>query len=698
LISAAAGAVPAIPGAVASAASTLIPGNLFEGALQAVAGPVGRGLGAIGAKLLPPIAARAPNAVRAVKAALSANIIPTIVQSTQSPGLAATEDVVARMTLFGGRVRAMRKAQESAFQELRTSTVKAAGPKVAVDDLGRETTEAIFGEVEALAGVREKQLAVIHRKVLKSGGDPTTAEAATRALDEIRIAKTEESRKTAGKLYEEVAALIEPDADNVLHSNMLKVATDRLERSARLPSAVMDTKARKLLEDIKKGPGHNVIENASDPMMNVDTVGLQFGESGVGGIDTVGMQLQSELVNSIKQRKAYTFQEMQTLRSTVNGLLHQAQVSGDDVSKSIYIDLKLGIDEDIKIFGAGLGGDLSKKFEFATSYYRETFKGIFKSDAAQNLQNVAKKNPQAAFDMLVGRGNVVDIKMLKKVVGEPGFAPMRSLAVERLVTSKEGRILGGAEIAKNLADYGDEALKEILTPKQFKDIVKYQATREMPQFAESALEGQLRKVIFKNGKDGVFRFPDEVVSRIADGDTTTLRAVKRIVGEKGTDPFRRRIIEDIIGEANDPTLLPGQQPTKSALKISKTLREYNPSFLAEVFDEKAMAQIQKIDDIKALLESQPRLNAAPGTAASAISMLTPVAAIGYAFTNPVTGIAAILSFQVISRLYTSEAGRMLLIEGLDPRLIQKLPTYTRILAAAANAARENAKDDGVNKK
>jgi len=688
LISAAAGAVPAIPGAVASAASTLIPGNLFEGALQAVAGPVGRFIGGVGSKLLPPLAKRAPNIVRAVEAAMSANILPSMTQITQSQALATAEEITARLPLFGRLIKSMRQAHETAFQELRTSAVERSGPSIVPSALGERTRADILFQVEAMTASREKALVGVHQKMLKAGGNRTTAEAAARELDAIRVARTDAVRKEAGRHYDELAEMISPDVDHVIDGNMRAMAAKELEKYKNIKSSLKpDAKALKILDDIKAGPGKGPIENAADPMPGWDALGGEFDPSALP---------------VLMQRKTYTFQEMQTQRSTLNGLIHQENVKalgkggGGTVEGRIYKSLKDALDDDIDAFGKSLSGDLKDKFDVATAYYKDSFKAVYANDTTKKFAELVRTNPKAVFESMVGRGNVVDIQKLKAAVGDQGFAPMRSLAVERLVTSKEGAILSGTEITKNLAAYGDEALREILTPNQLAEVVKYRTTRDMPKFIETAMEKKLRGVIFE--REGVFRAPEDIVSRIISGDTATLRAVKNIVGPTGASHYRRRIVESILGEADNPNLLPGQVQNKSALRMGKALREYDESFLNEIFSKSDLAEIDKIDTIKALLESQPRLNAAPGTASSAISALTPVIGGGFMISHPIKTTMTMLSATVLSHFYVSKAGRMLLIEGLNPRTVKNMPLYTRLITAAANAARENAKDDGVNKK
>lgn len=688
LAAAAAGAIPAVPGAIINAASTLIPGTVGEVAMNELGGAAGRGIASVGARALPAAGRVAPNATRAVKAALAANITPTVAQITQSRPLAAMEEVMSRIPFFGRRIVAMREAQEKAFQALRTRAVTEAGVKAPASEVGAATQQAVFSEVKAMEAAREKNLAQLHAKLLKKGGNPVALEQIGQQLDEIRIAKTEEARKTAGKLYQSVADDITPELDQVADNNLKGVAAKRIAEYENLPSASLDPRARKLLEDIKSGPGTIVVENAADPMTRLDP--LTMGAMADG----------TDAAQVISKRKTYTFQEMQTLRSTLNDMIQQERLKVPPgqmtVEGRIYKDLKTSLDADIESFSNGLPADIKKKFEVATAYYRDHYKGVFANKTMKTLGQVAKEDPENVYKMLIQPGDVSDIRRLKAVVGEPGFVPLRRKVIEDLVTGADGRVLGGPEIVKNMAKFGDDTLREILTPEQFSEVQRFVKTRELPRFVEGELERKLRRLVFQS--EGIARAPEAVVESIVNGDVATLRAVKKIVGAKGAEAYKRRIIEDILGEAADPTLLPGQAQNKSAMAIGKALKSYDENFLKEMFSDREIAEIQKIDDIRALLESQPRLAAnAPNTAAA---MIAPAATGGLGalmVINPIKGVTAVIGADILSRLYTSESGRKLLIQGMDPRFAKNTELFGRITTALAQAAKDKAHEDRVNR-
>lgn len=682
ILSAAAGAVPAIPGALYKEAASYVPGTLGEVAIAELGGQAGRLIGRTAMKAIPPLEARAPNIVRAVKAALSADILPTIAQITQSKPAAALEEIASKIPYFGRRIESMRVVQDQAYHELRGRAITGAGPKLPGSEVGAAAQAAVSTELAATAAKREKNLLKLHADTLKKFGPSQTTEQIGKQLDDIRVAKTEEVRKTAEKLYKAAEKDIPLARDQVYDGNLRDTAAATLKKYENLPSASLDPKAAKLLEDLKSGPGNKIIENAADPIQAPDPI-------------LFGASAQPEAVKAIVERKAYTFSEMQTLRSTLNGMIEQERmkVPGQMTPEGkIYSQLKRAVDADIDSFSEGLPGDVKKKFEVATAFYRDHYKAVYANKTIASLAKVAKDDPENVYRLVVKPGDVNDIRRLKKVAGDTGFAPVRRKFVEGLITGDDGAVLSGHDVTKNMAKYGLSTLKEVLTPEQLRQVVKYAETRELPKFIESEMERKLRGLVYQS--KGVYRAPEDVVARVVDGDVATLRAVKNIVGREGTKPYKRAIIENILGSAPEPLALPGQAVTPTSLRIGKNLQAYDQNFLKEIFTKPELDDIERIDNIKALMESQQILNAnRSGTSSSLLANVATGSAVTLAFFNPVKTAAVVVTSDILSRLYTSEAGRKLLIKGLDPKFAKNTEVAARLAALIAQVQRDKVNED-----
>ena len=395
------------------------------------------------------------------------------------------------------------------------------------------------------------------------------------------------------------------------------------------------------------------------------------------------------------ERKTYTFQEMRTLRAHLNSLIQQEKVKvkfGHPTQEArIYGRLKAALDKDIEDFGANLPTDLKKKFDVATAFYRDQYKEIFANKTVARLGQVARENPEDVYKMLIKAGDVNDIRRVKRAVGDDGFQKVRRRFVEDLVTGKQGEILGAESIVKKMADYGPETLREVLSPSQLDEVTRYTKTRTMPRFIESEVEKKVRSLIYQGGS---YRAPEEVVERVVNGDAAIAKAVRRVVGTTRFNEYRRIVWERIIGEPPPVTALPGVQPTPTAARMVKTLRSYDESFLKEMFTQDELAHFEKIDDAKALMESQKRLmENAPQTAAAILAPAAGAGAGAMLYTNPVTGVATVLTAGALARLYVSEAGRKLFIRGLDPKFARDAHIAAQLGALIARQSVEAFNED-----
>lgn len=674
------GVPPAVAAGVAtpiSVAGEMIPKTVGEGLLTAAGAGVGYGAGAKAVKALPPLAARPQNVQKAVAAAEAAGVLPTMAQVTQSPNLAMGEEIMSRIPIIGGRITGMRRAQEQAYQAFRSDAVLKSGKKLPDSELGAGIQSKVGGFLDEATAKREKELAKLHDAILKKSGPEATREAIGRQLDEIRVAKTEVARLKKDKLYEKVSESLTDDMNQVSDNNMRSFADSTFSQFERLSKETLPAEARNLLRDISNGPAGKVIENAPRPAVGMDMLGA----------------MAPEQAEKLATRKAYTFGEMQTYRHTLNSLIDQEKAKafpGTTVAGRIYKGLKNALDEDIVSFSKGLPGNLKKKFDTATAFYRDVYKEDYANQAIESFARVAKKNPEEAYEFIKGL-DVSDLRRVKKIVGD-GFKPFNRKFTDELVTGPGGEILTGDQITRNMAKYGRETLGELLDKKQLKELDKYVETRELPKFIESAIEKKLRSVMFQSG--GIYRAPEDVVRKIVDGDVATLRAVKKIVGKNGMEPIKRKIFEEILGEAHNPNLLAAQAQEKSALSMAKALKSYDENFLKEIASNKELAEIQKIDDLKALLQSQKLLMAnAPQTAPA---LLGPAAAGSSAvlfFFNKAKGAMVAVTADMLSRLYVSESGRKLLIKGLDPKFKKDAAVAAAIASRLGHAAVKNNLDD-----
>ena len=701
-ISASIGAIPGIPGEIYKSASGLIPAKMGDVAVQAMtegAGPIVEGLGA---KFLPPLEKRAPNIVRAVKSALSADILPSMAQITQSPFIAGLEETASKMPFIGKRIQAMRHAENAGYDALRSNAIESAGPEVA--GLGEKTQADVRNFIERGIADRERQLSSLHKETLAKFGPSVETEKLGQQLESLRVTRTELARKEAGKFYEDLEGMIPPDKNKVLDTN-LKASADKLVEGMKGIDPANRSPLHGYLDGLRRGPGNHVVEVAIDPLQKPATLlekGTPYGVT-------------KESVQKLSTRNAYTFGEMQTLRSDIVSRIEQERVlagRGPISNEGRMLgNLLKSLDQDIAYFSESLPGDLKGAKEVADAHWK-SYKTDYANKSVKSMGRVAHDNPEKVYGMMVEPGNVSDIRRLKTVVGEASFQPVRRKFVEGLVTDpKTGQMFAGPQIAKNMSNYSPEALREILTPSQLKDLGRAIKTRQMPQFIESEVENILRKKILEKGAGALP--PEDVVRRVIDGDSLLTGALRNVVGEKGMLPYKRSVVESIIGSPAPEAALANATgaAAPTARSISRALKEYDPRVLRSLgFGESELAEIAKIEEIKALRESTRALQAqGSGTASSMMAMkagagyglfntlMHPIASGAFVLANPLAAAGAVattvIAPDILSRFYVSKMGRQLLIDGMNPAFAKNAQVFARISAFALNAKREKANED-----
>ena len=649
------------------------PGEVIKNAREsgesmALAEVAGRGIGnvakGIGGALLPPIEKRAPALVKAVKNALSANILPSPAQIMQSRPVAILEEMASKFPFIGARVNAMRQEEQYGLNAMKNAVLSSSGEAVEPVVLGTQTDEAVSTFLHDQLTKRQVKIAALHQEILSKHGDPVALEELGRQLDGIRTAKDNIEKATNAKFYKAVHDAIPPSENAVPDINYRKLA-EQMDKELRSTPNEYPQTLRGYLQNAKAGrPAEEIQPGVSIP------------------------------------GKEYTYQEMSSIVSGLTQRIKEEGMKSNPFGKSVsgsttpeglkYIKLKAAAIADMDAFSAQLPEDVKGLKSLADANYR-SYKEAYSNPAMSDLGKLAKTSPEMVYNHFVKPNNVSDIRRLKNIVGEEGMVPFRRKFVDDMITGPDGKMLLGQQISRNMAHIGPGTMKEILTPKQYEDLAKSASTLELPGFVETEVEHKLRKLITSSGGHAA---PEDIVKRVVNGDSITIKALSKIVGPEGMQPYKRAIIEDIIGTTPKPDLF--GNPGEVSPRISKNLESYGRT-LDYMFTPKEIAEIRKVDDVRALLQSTGALagnySGTAGTllagggmgGAIAGTMLHPMAGLGFILNNPVTSIAVPLEAYAISRLYTSRAGRELLISGMTPKMASSMDLYSRLSSFVTNA-------------
>lgn len=752
---------------------------------------LGNALGLAGKALLPPLEKRAPQLVRAVKAAMTSNILPSMAQVTQSRFVAGMEEVVSKMPFIGDNIMAMRAEQDAGYDAMRREVLAKAGPEFKPEVLGTQSAGKVNEYLDMKLAERQKAVLVERAKIMARHGESVSTRELGQQLDALRLARDRVAKQTNTKFYETIDQAIPAAQNQVADTNLRKVADQKFKELEPTPSA-FDGQLKTLLNHLKNGPGGKVIDESGAPVL--------YAPDGSVASKVIG------------ERKTYTFQEMSNIVGDLTSRIKEESLKANPFGKAVggsttrtglhLMEVKDAALKDLAGFSETLPEDVKALKGVADANYR-SYKGKFGNDDMAAMSRAAKDNPEDVYKLFVKPNNVSSIQRLKAVVGvktaeeteaelkdmvlkvdaaeeqnpegrlaeqmkdqydamladarrahgpevfagmkarvdahladvldegyadgnelgrqklrsdggvepdatkraastsassaaaaagEPpvdGMVPFRRKFVENLITGPDGKMLSGPEILRNMNHIGYETMAEILTPAQLQDLHKSATTLQLPAFVEGQVEKKLRALITMNGGRG----PEDVVQRVINGDSVTVKALRKIMGPKGMEPYKRAVLEDAIGKPVAVAPLGGSAVVPTVNKISKTLRAYGRT-IDYLFSPDEVAEIERVEQVRSLMESQANLNAnRSGTASSGAAKLIEYGSLGLVIKNPVIGVPVVIGQELLSRFYVSKTGRELLLKGMSDGAADNIVLYSRLAAFVLNAKRGELNDE-----
>jgi len=584
-------------------------------AIKAGAKGLGQGAAAVGNKL-------APEMMEAIQAAANMGIDLTPAELTGKNIHAAVEALLARTPFSSGIMQRFMDARMTKLNAAKVALLDRFGAKKEVESMGEAAVAKAQGMLDAAATKRATATASAEGKII-SGRKALldkTGEAAQRTELGLRMQagamkRMEAEKAKATKLYQAVRDEIPPELDLTPADNLRETARKLLETKGAAPST-LGAREREALQGIVDAP------------------------------------------------QGLTWDKLHELQSAYGDDAFSLSQS-DRKAAAIYVRLKQAARDDMKAMAERLGGRAQEKYEAATAFYK-TFRTVHDN---KTLRQFLAKKPEEAFDMIVKKGGVTDIRRLKEAIGEPAFnRTMRRTFMEKMVGAVDGEIPKAEDIMARMADFDKETLKEVLSPTQITQLEKFAKSATVPQFVESEIEGRLRKMVAKD--------PSAVARSVMTGDPTTARLVKKIVGAKGWEPYRRQMLEKIIGESGEDVF--------SSNKISNALKSIPPEKRRLFFSDAEVKEIEQMAGVKRLTETVEKKWGNPsGTARNLITGGQGALLI----TNPITGIKTAVSAAVAAKLYTTTEGRRLLSQGLNANERNAAAVFTRLIGAA-NAAKK----------
>jgi hypothetical protein len=656
---------------------------------------IGAGLGAAGKKLFPsieeraalaktaPLKAKALEAAAAVRTALSANILPSMEQITQSRPIAAAAEAISRVPFLGSRVMAMRAELDAGYQAMRNGLINTFGPDMKDTVLGTQTAEKVQGVLTEKIEQRQKDILAEQQRIFAKHGESAEYKELGQKFDDLRAVGQNLARKAVGDEYSAVDKSISPSQNQLSATNLEKKAQEIHDELYPTPTSY-PASLQKVVTDLKEGPRGRVVDEEGKFQL-FD----QFGNT-------------PPAAEAAAKRTTYTYKEFSNIISDLtsrikeeamkSGAFGSAQVGATTTEGRYLIQMKEAALKDRAAFSETIPEDVKKMQDVADANYKE-YKGKYANDDVNKAARaVVKNNPEQVYKMFISPNKPSSVARLKAIVGEEGMSPFRRKFTENLVTGTDGKLLPGPAIMRNIDRMGPEMMKEMLTPGQMKDLLDSANNLQTPKFIESQIEKKLRGLIASKG--GVMA-PEDVVRLVTHGDSVTIKALTQIMTPKGMIPYKRAILEEALGGPQEVNTLAGAIPTPTSIKASKKLEAYGDT-IKYLFSPEEIADVKKVLSVKSLLESSAVLNAqASGTAAQTTANAYTTALFGFAggsfFYHGPAAIAAdaaiVIGPDLMSRFMVSKSGRRLLIEGMSDGAAQNIMLGSKISAFILNAKR-----------
>jgi hypothetical protein len=540
----------------------------------------------------------------------------TAAEVTKSPVYSAIEYLMSKIPFSSGKMNQFNDVRNAALGEYRDSILASSGKKSEMETAGAQAKETIQSFLDKKNAKRVADLSEKRGSILPSGIEPPI-EAGQGLQDKVAAAK-ESARKESSSLYLEAAKNM-PD--------QLKV----------FPADQLRAKAKEILET--KG----------------------------GSPSTIPSNVESHLKEILNSPQGLSWDKMHSLQSDYGGLAQKEKIAGKGFQSpegAVWNDLKRAARGDMEKAANRVGGEFLEKYNFAKSFYKD-YRTNFDNDA---IRKFIRAKPDQVFDSFIRRGSIDDINKLSKIISPQDMEPMRKLMIQDIVGGAKDAVPSSTEIARKLDQYKYK-MGAVLKPEQIAQVKKFAKTGDLPQFVQSELEKNIAAI--------AKRTPTAISDAVMRGDPTISRTIKKIVGERGWQPYRREFMEKIIGESGADLL--------TSNKMSKTMSSIPPEFrrlFVSDADVKGMEQV--IDAKKKFETATASFGNASGTAKNIIFWEMGKAV----FTNPTTGVPMILFPGQMAKFYLSPVGRRLLIDGLTATEVNAAQRFARMSAYALNAKRE----------
>jgi len=286
----------------------------------------------------------------------------------------------------------------------------------------------------------------------------------------------------------------------------------------------------------------------------------------------------------------------------------------------LLVQIKQGLQKDLDNYLRTQPKEARALNTLAKKKYTD-FARVFKSD---EIRALAEKDPVAIVTYLINTGRIKEFDMVKRAIGKTGIKPVQERFFQDIIGKAipaEGELQAKA-IDSVLQGYRPEILSRIFSKPQIEALKKL----------SGKIKGIPEDIKVLSEKDSM-----KMVKYVLNpARTQEFEGALAVLGKENITPLQKRFFQDII----DTAIPESGELNMSA--IDTVMRTYKPEILARVMDPQAVRELKEIS----LLVNNLATKGIKAENQKHLGILQNTGAYG------------------LSKIYASDTGRKLLMEGL----------------------------------
>lgn len=598
----------------------------------------------------------------------------TPAEQTRSLPLSLVESVMEKVPGSAGFINKQRLGQLRNYTTERDRLLGSTTPAQPIGNLPAKFQEAVDQDAAAQTASNTVEQQQLRSGVRQELGSPESQFQLGVSAKEAFNVRTQRQRELENAGYDLVRG----------YAGDKRFAPEAIQNSARkllveMPEDVRLGNAglRGKLEALATGSGNLKLDQALKAIDEQKAViTQQFAPLGPGARSI----MQKEMAALDQQRAqliaenppGYTYDQLQAIRTDINDLEAQASlafrtgqsgVAGTGNKQTRQYDiLRHGIDDAIE---GGLGEDGKTVWDMARSLVADRKTNMRRSEVLA----VIKRDPEKASEAVIRPGAITAVTVFKQLYPD-SFRFMSRSFTNRLIGDGTA-VKGGAQLESELNKYGDETLRAVYGNDRDVQLLHDLAT-QLQKSDKPPLQNKFFLELAKSDPALVankivkpFSRPADKAARDAE-NLANLNTVEQRLGRDTVDAVKHSIAKHILED--------NKLGNVSPVQVFNRFNEYGPKTMEKLFGKQGYEEFARFARVSERLASVERLAGNPsGTARNLISFGQGMA-IMY---NPILGATSAIAPAVLSRLYMSQRGQKLILDGM--RLPAGSPDAVRVL-------------------